>query len=101
MSAEVPVLIEEAILDHMDNFTSSLQTFFDDLFANGREVIVRIKKWDDWEGDLESEYGPDDDELSLIIEDWMADNTVNGRFTTTDATECGYGKPVPSVSVTH
>ena len=87
ISAELPVLLEEAVLSHMDNFTSTLQTHFDDMFANGREVIVRIKKWDDWDGDLESEYGPDDDELSLIIEDWMAENTVNGRFNTTDATE--------------
>ncbi len=86
-SAEVPVLLEEAVLAHMDNFTASLQTHFDDLFANGREVIVRIKKWDDWENDLETEYGDDDDELGTIIEDWMGDNTVNGRYSTTDATE--------------
>jgi hypothetical protein len=87
ISAEVPVLVEEAILDHMDNFTSSLQTFFDDLFTNGREVIVRVKKWDDWDEDLETEYGDDDEELGDIIDEWMADNTVNGRFSTTDATE--------------
>ena len=30
-------------------------------------------------------YG--DDELGTIIEDWMADNTVKGRFNTTDMTE--------------
>jgi hypothetical protein len=87
ISAEVPVLVEEAILDHMDNFTSSLQTFFDDLFTNGREVIIRVKKWDDWDEDLETEYGDDDEELGDIIDEWMADNTVNGRFSTTDATE--------------
>jgi len=86
-SAEVPVLLEEAVLSHMDNFTGSLQDHFDDMFTNGREVILRIKKWDDWENDLETEYGEDDEELSTIIEDWMADNTVNNRFSTTDATE--------------
>ena len=86
-SAEVPVLLEEAVLSHMDNFTNSLQDHFDDMFTNGREVILRIKKWDDWENDLETEYGEDDEELSTIIEDWMADNTVNNRFSTTDATE--------------
>ena len=86
-SAEIPVLLEEAVLSHMDNFTGSLQTHFEDMFTNGREIIVRIKKWDDWENDLETEYGEDDDELSTIIEDWMGDNTVNGRFSTTDATE--------------
>ena len=86
-TAELPVLLKEAVLSHIDNFNSSLMTHFDDLFANGREVIIRIKKWDDWDEDLETEYGDDDTELSEIIEDWMADNTVNGRFNTTDATE--------------
>ena len=59
------------------------------MFANGREIIVRIQTWDggDFDGDLETEMGPDDEELGTIIEDWMADNTVKGRFSTTDATE--------------
>ena len=84
-SAELPVLLEEAVLSHLDNFNSSLMTHFDDLFANGREVIIRIKRWDDWDDDLETEF--DGEELGTIIEDWMADNTVAGRFNTTDATE--------------
>jgi hypothetical protein len=85
-SAEVPVLLSEAVTAHIDNFNATLQTYFDDMFENGREVIVRIQTWDDWDGDLESEdYG--DDELGVIIEDWMADNTVKGRFNTTDMTE--------------
>ncbi|WP_024768201.1 DUF6175 family protein [Aquimarina macrocephali] len=85
-SAEVPVLLSEAVLSHMDNFTGSLQTHFDDMFENGREIIVRIQKWDDWDGDLEAEYGDDDEELGVIIEDWLADNAVKGRFNTTDMT---------------
>lgn len=84
-TADVPVLLEEAVLSHIDNFNYSLMTHFDDLFANGREVTIRVKKWDDWEEDLESEF--DGEELGIIIEDWIADNTVNGRFSTTDATE--------------
>jgi len=86
-SATLPVLLEEAVLSHMDNFNSSLMTHFDDLFENGREVIIRIKVWEDWGEDLETEFGPDDEELGMIIEDWLADNTVNGVFNTTDATE--------------
>jgi Family of unknown function (DUF6175) len=85
-SAETPVLLKEAVTAHIDNFSASLQAHFDDMFANGREIIIRIQTWDDWDGDLESEdYG--DDELGTIIEDWMADNTVKGRFSTTDMTE--------------
>ena len=86
-SAALPVLLKEAVLTHIDNFNASLMTHFDDLFANGREVIVRIKVWDDWGDDLETEFGDDGDELADIIEFWMEDNTVKGRFSTTDATE--------------
>ena len=83
-SAEVPVLLEEAVLSHMDNFTNTLQTTFEDMFTNGREVIVRIKTWDSWDEDLESEF--DGEELIDIIDNWMAQNTVNGRYSMTDAT---------------
>ncbi|MCL5244497.1 DUF6175 family protein [Cellulophaga sp. 20_2_10] len=85
-AAEVPVLLSEAVLSHMDNFSSSLQTHFDDMFENGREIIIRIQKWDDWDGDLETEFGDDDEELGIVIEDWIADNAVKGRFNTTDMT---------------
>ena len=85
-SAEVPVLLKEAVTAHIDNFSASLQSHFDDMFENGREVIIRIQTWGSWDGDLESEdYG--DDELGALIENWMADNTVKGRFNTTDMTE--------------
>jgi hypothetical protein len=84
-SAELPILLEEAVLAYLDNFNSSLQKHFDDMFANGREIIIRIKKFDSWDGDLEKDYAGK--ELSAVIEDWMAKNTVKGRFNTTDATE--------------
>ena len=84
-SAELPVLLSEAVLAHIDNFNVSLQAHFDDMFENGREIIVRIQTWDDWDEDLESEF--DGEELGFLIEDWLADNTVKGRFSTTDMTE--------------
>lgn len=84
-SAEVSLLLEEAVLNHLDNFNASLQAHFDDLFANGREIKVRIKKFDSWDGDLESEF--DGEELGIIIEEWMSSNSVKGRFSTTTATE--------------
>jgi len=84
-SAELPVLLSEAVIAHMDNFTASLQDHFDDMFANGREIIVRIQTWEDWNEDLESEFSGE--ELGYIIEDWLAENTVKGRFSTTDMTE--------------
>ena len=85
-SAAVPVLLSEAVLAHMDNFTASLQNHFDDMFENGREIIIRIQKWNSWDGDLETDHGGGD-ELGFIIEEWLAENTVKGRFSTTDMTE--------------
>ena len=85
LSVELPVLLEEAVLAHIDNFNSSLQAHFEDMFANGREIIVRIKKFDSWSGDLEQEF--DGKELGTVIEEWMTANTVKERFSTTDATE--------------
>ncbi|MBO7242353.1 MAG: hypothetical protein J6V19_01670 [Alistipes sp.] len=84
-TSELAILIEEAVLMHIDNFNAQLQSHFDDIFANGREIVVRIKTWDDAGFDLEEEF--DGDELGMIIEDWMSDNTKHGRFNTTDATE--------------
>ncbi|MDR0414795.1 MAG: DUF6175 family protein [Prevotellaceae bacterium] len=84
-SSELPVLLEEAVLSHIDNFNAQLQSHFDDMAANGREVALRIRVWESFDGDLESEY--DGNELRSIIEDWVAENTVNQQFSTTDATE--------------
>lgn len=85
-SAEIPVLLEEAVLEHMDNFISQLQAHFDDLLTNGREVNFEIRTFDNG-GDysLENEY--DGMELSDIIDNWVAQNTVEHRYNLTDATE--------------
>lgn len=84
-TTELAILIEEAVLMHIDNFNAQLQSHFEDIFTNGREILVRIKTWDDADFDLEEEF--DGEELGMLIEDWMSDNTVQGRFNTTDATE--------------
>lgn len=84
-TTELPILLEEAVLSHIDPFNSQLQGYFEDLFANGREIVVRIKTWDNIDYDLEEEF--DGEMLSAIIENWMADNTVQGRFNTSVATE--------------
>lgn len=85
-SAEVPVLIEEAVLDHMDNFTSQLQAHFDDMAENGREIILNVRVFDNGSGlSLEDEF--DGDELTDIIESWMNANTVKHRYNLSDATE--------------
>ena len=79
MTADVPVLLEEAVLANMDNFTARLQSYFDDLFANGREVAVTIRVFDNGSGlNLDQDY--DGYALSEIIDEWMYNNTVEHRF---------------------
>lgn len=84
-SAEIPVLLEEAIQDHMDSFVERLQNHFDDLFTNGREVVLDIRVFDTGNIDLETEY--DGYLLGEVIDNWLADNCVNHRFNKSDATE--------------
>lgn len=88
-SASVDLLLEEAVLSHMDNFNDQLMTFFDDMFNNGREVKLIIRVWDNADVDLEQDFDVNGttDMLSFHIENWMAENTVSGRFSTVDATE--------------
>lgn len=85
-SAEVPLLLQEAVVSHMDNFTNQLQTYFDDMMTNGREVSLEIGVFDnDEDNNLETEFG--DQELIEIIENWISDNTVNHRYSLGSATE--------------
>lgn len=86
MTADVPVLLEEAVLANMDNFTARLQTYFDDLFANGREVAVTIRVFDNGTGlNLDQDY--DGYALSEIIDEWMYNNTVEHRFSKSGGSE--------------
>ncbi|NCA84100.1 MAG: hypothetical protein EOM83_00825 [Clostridia bacterium] len=88
-SASVDLLLEEAVLSHMDDFNGQLMTFFDDMFKNGREVKLVIRVWDNADVDLEQDFDVNEttDMLSFHIENWMVENTVSGRFSTVDATE--------------
>lgn len=81
----VPVLLQNAILANIDTFALQLQDHFDDIFNNGREIRLTIKKWNSWDKNLETEI--DGEEITDHITKWMDANTVKGRFNKTDASE--------------
>lgn len=86
LAAETPILLEEAVNSHMDNFAATLQNHFDDLFENGREVSIDFRVFDNGSGiDFESEYNGE--ELGDIIDEWLNQNTVNHRYSKTDGSE--------------
>ena len=80
MSADVDVLLEEAIVANMDNFNNRLMDHFTEMQTIGREITLDIKVFANNAAgiDLETEFG--DDELVDVIEDWLQKNTVQGRF---------------------
>ena len=53
-TAELPVMLEEAVMNNMDNFCDQLMAYFEDIQENGREVAVDIRVFDNGSGlDLE------------------------------------------------
>jgi hypothetical protein len=81
----VPVMLEKAILQNIDPFVAQLQGHFDDLLQNGREIRLTVRRWDNWQYNLESEF--QGEELRDLIYDWMQENTVNARFNESNSTE--------------
>jgi hypothetical protein len=85
-SAELPILIEEAVMNHMDNFTAQLRQHFDDILAKGRETIIELQIPDNGQ-DLDFETEFNDKELGEVITQWMVGNTVEKRFSKSESTE--------------
>ena len=81
----VPVLLQNAILANIDPFAAQLQSHFDDMFNNGREILLTVKKWESWDKNLETEINGD--EIKNHIYDWVEKNAVKGRFNESNSTE--------------
>lgn len=81
----VPVMLEQAVKDNIREFDLQMTKYYQEMEAKGREIVLNVRVWDNWENDLETEFGGD--ELLDCIQDWLADNTVNGNFNLSDATE--------------
>ena len=84
--SEPAQLLEEACIEKMDAFVAQLQAHFEDLLENGREVSINVRMFDNGSGiSFNDEYG--DSELTDVIDDWMAENTVNHRYNLSDASD--------------
>lgn len=81
----VPVLLQNAIVANIDPFAAQLQSHFDDMFNNGREIVLTVKKWNSWDKDMETEI--EGKEITEYVNEWLQKNTVKGKFSMADATE--------------
>jgi hypothetical protein len=86
-TADVDVLLEEAIVANMDNFNNRLLDHFTEMQTIGREITLDIKVFANNAAgvDLETEF--DGEELVDIINNWLQLNTVQGRFSMPYASE--------------
>ena len=80
IGATLPVMLETAVLSHIDNFNAQLMTYFDEMVTKGREITVEIQVFENSPKKINSEINDDGDELSDDIQKWMKANTVNGAF---------------------
>lgn len=81
----VPELLESTVSANIETSDNQLTNYFNNLKENGREIVLTIRCWDNWDNNLETIYG--EDELVDCIQHWLRENTVNGMFNLTDATE--------------
>jgi len=81
----VPVLLENAVKQHVKDFDKQMDKFYAETQKNGREIVLTVRRWNDWENDLETEY--DGEMLLDKIQNWLAQNAVKGQFNLTDQTE--------------
>jgi hypothetical protein len=80
IGATLPVMLETAVLSHIDNFNAQLMTYFDEMVTKGREITVEIQVFENSPKKLNTEINDDGDEMSDDIQKWMKANTVNGAF---------------------
>lgn len=81
----VPRILAKAVSGQIKPFNKQMDAFFADAAKNGREILLTVRRWEDWDRDLETEY--DGEELLDIIQSWLSENTVGGNFNLSDATE--------------
>lgn len=81
----IPLLLEEAVKDHIASFDQQLDVWYADQQRNGREISLTVRCWDNWENDLETEF--EGEELTDCIQDWLDDNTVNSMYNLSDGSE--------------
>ena len=81
----IPIQLENAIKKHIKTFDEQMDSYYQSMQANGREIAVNIQVWDNSDIDLETIY--EGDELIYHIQNWLSQNTVRSQFNLSDATE--------------
>ncbi len=84
-STEVVNQLDEAVLSFKDKFCSDMDRYYNNLWNNGRQIVLRCTLAENAGIDYETEY--DGEELSTLIEDWVSEHAMKGNYTLEDKTE--------------
>lgn len=77
-------VLVNAAAENMNDFTYKLQSHFDDIQENGREVTLTVRILQSSPDNMNSEFNGK--ELNTIINEWVAENTVNHVFSERNVT---------------
>lgn len=81
----VPVILEQAVKERIAEFDALMMKWYEDQQSHGREIVLTIRCWDNWENDLETEY--EGEELTDCVQDWLKSHCVGGNYNLSDGTE--------------
>lgn len=81
----IAIQLQRAVERHIKPFDKQLDVYYSNMKSNGREIVLTIRSWDNWDRDLEYEYG--NEELLEHIQQWLSKNTVRQQFNLSDASE--------------
>lgn len=84
-NASIVKILEKEIPSCLGEFDKKLQAYFKEVNTLGHEITLDIRRWSDWDKDLDSEF--EDQPLIEILEKWMADNTVNASYNLLESDE--------------
>lgn len=85
MTGGLAMMLKSAMIGGIDELNNNLMDYFTKMSEMGREVALSVNLFEDCGFTLEDEVKGEF--LSDLIEDWVAENTVNGNFSLVDATE--------------
>lgn len=83
-SDPIHVILEQAVKERIAEFDALMMKWYQDQQAHGREIVLTIRCWDNWENDLETEY--EGEELTDCIQDWLKSHCVGGNYNLSDGT---------------
>ena len=81
----IPRLLANTIRENITTFDKQLTGFYNKMDSAGREIVLTVKCWDNWDKNLEAEFNGK--ELTDWIDEWLSQNTVNGQYNLSDGTE--------------